>query len=70
MFHSITSLRLAVLFCRQVYADGEKVESGAWSDNPFLVEPGGIAILGQDQVCRRLNKIVGKALRRKVESVK
>jgi len=33
----------------KTYADGEKVESGSWSDNPHLVEPNGVAILGQDQ---------------------
>jgi len=33
----------------KTYAEGEKIESGSWSDNPFLVEKNGIAILGQDQ---------------------
>ena len=32
-----------------MYSDGVKVESGSWSDTPFLVGAGGILILGQDQ---------------------
>ncbi|XP_023336040.1 uncharacterized protein LOC111707216 [Eurytemora carolleeae] len=33
----------------KVFADGEKVNSGSWSENPNAVNPDGVLILGQDQ---------------------
>merc|ERR550532_299711 len=33
----------------KIYADGEKVESGSWSENPNLVRPNGLLVIGQDQ---------------------